>query len=215
MYFREVSLHVTRFLRSGMLVISVLSAALLLSGCGSGQGGSSSQQQQPSITVNGGSQVRLGSTATFTATVSNLSSNAVTWSVNGVAGGNSTVGIISGAGVYTPPATIPAANPVTISAASVVSPAVAGTAQVSIWNPLPAVTAATATPVSGTSYTLEVTGSNFINGAQIQVGGSAVSTTFVSSTDLQAAITIPTGTITLSVTVMNPNPGAAASSACV
>jgi uncharacterized protein (DUF1800 family) len=207
-------LHVTRFLHSGTLVFSVLCAALLLSGCGSGQGsGSSQQQQQPSVTVSGGSQVRLGSTATFTATVSNLSSSAVTWSVNGVAGGNSTVGVISSAGVYTPPAAIPTTNPVTISAASVVSPTVSGTAQVSIWNPVPSVAAATATPVSGASYTLEVTGSSFINGAQIQVGGSAVSTTFVSSSDLQAAITIPTGTTTLSVTVMNPNPGAAASSA--
>ena len=42
-------------------------------------------------------------TQTFTATVTNTPNTAVTWDVNGVAGGNSTVGTISAAGVYSAP----------------------------------------------------------------------------------------------------------------
>jgi hypothetical protein len=145
--------------------------------------------------------------------VSNLTNTAVTWQVNGVASGNSTVGTISSAGLYTPPAAIPSSNPVTISAVSVASPSVSGSAQLSVWNPVPAVTAATATLVSGTTYTLDVTGTSFIGGAEIEVGGSAVSTTYVSATDLQASVTIPSGTTSVSVSVMNPSPGPAASNA--
>jgi uncharacterized protein (DUF1800 family) len=192
----------------------VLGVAVFINGCSSSVGGSSTppQQQQPSVTVSGASQVRLGSTATFTATISNLANTAVNWQVNGVAGGNSTVGTITAAGVYTPPSAIPATNTVNVTAVSVASPSVSGFAPVSILNPIPSITGAGATPVSGTSYTLEVDGSSFVNGAQIQAGGANVATTFVSSTELDATVTIPIGT-TLSVNVMNPNPGAAASNA--
>ena len=43
-------------------------------------------------------------TAQFTATVQGTSNTAVSWSVDGVAGGNSTVGTISSSGLYTAPA---------------------------------------------------------------------------------------------------------------
>ncbi len=54
-------------------------------------------------------------------------------------------------------------------------------------------------------------GSSFVNGAQIQAGGANVATTFVSATELEATVTIPSGTSALSINVTNPNPGAAAS----
>jgi uncharacterized protein (DUF1800 family) len=193
-----------------------LGVVVLINGCGSsigGSGNSTPPQQQPSITVSGASQVRLGSTASFTATVSNLSNTAVNWQVNGIAGGNSTLGTITAAGLYTPPSTIPATNTVNVTAVSVASPSVSGSAPVSILNPIPSVAAAEATPVSGTSYTLEVDGASFVNGAQIQAGGANVTTTFVSSTELEATVTIPGGTTALSVNVMNPSPGPAASNA--
>jgi uncharacterized protein (DUF1800 family) len=191
----------------------VLGVTVFINGCSSSVGGNSTPQQQPSVTVSGASQVRLGSTASFTAVVNNLSSTAVTWKVNGIAGGSGTVGTITAAGVYTPPSAIPATNTVNISAVSVASPSVSGSAPVSILNPIPSLTGAEATPVSGTSYTLEVDGSSFVNGAQVQAGGTNVATTFVSSTELEATVTIPSGATALSVNVMNPNPGAAASNA--
>ncbi|MGD1101893.1 MAG: DUF3443 family protein, partial [Terriglobia bacterium] len=48
----------------------------------------------------------------FTATVTGTTNTAVTWSVNGVAGGNSTVGAISASGLYTAPTAVP--NPPTV-----------------------------------------------------------------------------------------------------
>ena len=179
----------------------------LAAGCGSGSGGGNNSR--PSVTVSGVSQVRLGGTASFTATVTNLSNTAVTWQVNSVNGGNSTAGTISSSGVYTPPAKIPANNAVTITAISTASPSVSGTAQLSILNPVPSISTATASPTSGNSYALEVDGSDFVSGAQIQAGGANVTTTFVAGNELQATVTIPTGTTSLAVVVSNPDPGSA------
>jgi hypothetical protein len=188
---------------------ALFSVALLLSGCGSGIGGGSGSQ--PSITVSGASQVRLGGTVIFAATVTNLSNTSVTWQVNGVAGGNSSEGTISSSGVYTPPTVIPASNSVTVTAVSVSSPSVSGSAPLSILNPIPSITAATASPVSGNSYALNVNGAGFVSGAEITAAGASVTTTFVAANEVQATVTIPTGTTSLAITVTNPNPGSAGS----
>jgi hypothetical protein len=44
-------------------------------------------------------------TQQFSATINGVSSNAVTWAVDGVTGGNTSIGTISTAGLYTPPST--------------------------------------------------------------------------------------------------------------
>src|SRR5713226_3543502 len=44
--------------------------------------------------------VLLGEPRTFTATVSNTANTAVSWGVNGIPGGNATVGTIDAGGVY-------------------------------------------------------------------------------------------------------------------
>jgi uncharacterized protein (DUF1800 family) len=195
--------------------VCLLATLILASGCSSKSTGGSggNPPPQPSVTVSGASQVRLGSTVTFTANVTNLTNTAVTWQVNTVAGGNSSVGTITSAGVYTPPAVIPAANPVTVTAVSVASPTTSGSAQINVFNPIPVVTTATATLSSGANYSLDVVGTSFVEGAQIQAGSTDVTTTFVSSTELQATVTIPAGTSSLSVEVVNPNPGSASSNA--
>lgn len=203
-------MHVPRPLHLFYAFLPSLILVGVITGCGSGSGGgSNTQPPPPSITVSGSSQVRLGSTATFTATVSNLTNPAVTWQVNSVAGGNKTFGTISTSGVYTPPATIPANNAVSVTAVSVASPTVSGSAQLSILNPVPSISAATASPVTGNSYALEVDGAGFVTGAQIQAGGANVTTTFVAGNELQATVTIPAGTTSLAATVSNPNPGSA------
>lgn len=55
-------------------------------------------------------------TEQFTATVSFSTNKSVNWQVNGVGGGNSTVGTISSGGLYTAPNVPPATNPVTVTA---------------------------------------------------------------------------------------------------
>jgi len=76
--------------------------------------------------------VPAGQTAQFTATVNNTSNPAVTWRVNGVAGGNSTVGTISTSGLYTAPATVPSPAPVTVTAVSQADTSRSGSAAVTI-----------------------------------------------------------------------------------
>ncbi len=68
----------------------------------------------------------------FTATVTGTSNTAVTWAVNGIVGGNSTVGTITTAGIFTAPATIPTPATVTITAVSVADNSSSGSAQATI-----------------------------------------------------------------------------------
>lgn len=179
-----------------------------IAGCGGSSSTAASVSTTPLVTVSGTSQVRLGSTTQFTATVTNETNTAVTWQVNGVTGGSATVGTISATGLYAPPATIPATNPVTITAVSIAVPTLVGAAIETIWNPLPTVTTATVSQNYGaTTGTLTVTGTGFVAGSQVQAAGTSMTTTFVSSTQLQA--TIPAGTVggTIAVDVVNPSPG--------
>jgi len=62
-------------------------------------------------------EVYTTTTQAFIATVTGTSNTAVTWQVNGVAGGNATVGTIDGSGNYTGPATVP--NPATVTVEAV------------------------------------------------------------------------------------------------
>ena len=73
-----------------------------------------------------------GGTQAFAATVENTSNTSVTWQVNGVTGGNSTVGTISTAGLYTSPLLVPASPTVTVTALSIVDNTRSGSAQVTI-----------------------------------------------------------------------------------
>jgi len=62
--------------------------------------------------------VVLGATQQFTATVSGSSNSAVGWSVNGVPGGNTSVGTVSSTGLFTAPQNLPTPASVTITATS-------------------------------------------------------------------------------------------------
>jgi uncharacterized protein (DUF1800 family) len=190
-----------------LLTIGLLAGGLGLAGCGSGMSGANTLTQ-PQVTVAGTGHVRLGSTAQFTATVTNESNSNVTWQVNGIAGGSSALGTISSTGLYTAPSSIPTSNPVTITAVSVALPSLSGTASEMLWNPLPVVTSAqVAQNYGATTGLVNVIGMGFVTGAQLQVAGSSVATTFVSSNDLQATIPVASGTSSVAVIVVNPNPG--------
>jgi uncharacterized protein (DUF1800 family) len=189
---------------AGLLGVALLGAV----GC---SGGGSAPLATPQISVTGGGQVRLGSTAQLTATVTNSGSTAVTWQVNGVAGGSATVGTISATGLYTPPAAIPSPNTVTITAVSQTVAGLSGSAAEAILNPIPVVTSAqaTGTVAGGTSYTLDILGSGFLSTSVLQVSGATVPSTFVSSTELRSTgtVTISSGVTTVPVVVVNPDPG--------
>ena len=80
--------------------------------------------------------VQAGSgTAMFTATLGNTTNTAVTWEVNGIAGGNAQVGTISPSGVYTPPAAPPDGGLVTVAAVSSADASATASAQVTVTAP--------------------------------------------------------------------------------
>ena len=86
-----------------------------------------------------------------------------------------------------------------------------------VTNPPPTITtiAPNSATAGGAAFTLTVNGTAFVNGATVNFNGAAATTTFVSATQLTAAITaaqIATGG-TVNVTVTNPAPGGGTSGA--
>src|SRR5689334_2551978 len=65
-----------------------------------------------------------------------VSPSTVTWSVNGVSGGNATYGTISTGGRYMAPNDVPVANVIKVRATSTAQPALYGESTVTITQPL-------------------------------------------------------------------------------
>jgi uncharacterized protein (DUF1800 family) len=160
----------------------------------------------------GSGNVRAGSTQLFTATVTGMSNNGVSWSVNGIAGGNDAVGTIIGNGNYSAPAAVPSANSITVTATSVVDSTQSGNSAITLLNPLPVLTAVKPSSLTTGAFTLTVTGKGFVNGTVVNFGTTALTTTFVSSTQLTATGMAQASQVgNVPVTVTNPNPGSAVS----
>lgn len=115
-----------RFHSSSFAFIAVL---LSLSGAGCGGGsaapsspsGPSSSNPSSAVAVSispASANVPAGAPQQFTAAVTGASNTAVSWEVNGDAGGNSADGTITSAGLYTAPAAVPATPTVQVSAVS-------------------------------------------------------------------------------------------------
>jgi uncharacterized protein (DUF1800 family)/plastocyanin len=188
----------------------------LFTGCAAmGAGNGSSGQASSGVTVSpASSTVRAGDTQQFTAKVTSAMDQAVVWSVNGVMGGNSTLGTISTTGLYKAPAALPTPNSVSIEATSASDKTLSGKVMAMLENPVPTVTAVSPAAVPVGNFTLTITGSKFVNGAKVMFAGQALTTKFVSATQLTA-----TGTTTsaqngtsVQVSVVNPDPGSITSS---
>lgn len=121
-----------------LVFVLVVLASIALPGCGGG-GPSATlpppPPPPPAISVGISPQtssVLLGNSQTFAATVSNATNTAVSWSVNGVAGGSAATGTINAAGVYTAPADLPSPALVQVTATSAADTTKSATAQVTI-----------------------------------------------------------------------------------
>jgi uncharacterized protein (DUF1800 family) len=181
--------------------------AIATAGCAGLTNGNGSVQ--PAVTTAPATAaVRAGSAQAFSASVTGLSSPSVTWAVNGISGGDSTVGTIDATGNYTAPATLPTPNMVTVQATSSANPSIHGNSTVTLENPVPVVSSISPTTIGLGAFTLIVTGSKFVQGAQVMFGSTALATQFLSSTELAAtgtAVASQAGNVT--VTVQNPDPG--------
>ncbi len=157
--------------------------------------------------------VRLGNQQVFTDMVTGALNLSVTWTVNGVAGGNSTIGTITANGTYTAPLTLPTPNTVTVTATSVEDPTKSSSATVTLENPIPVISSVTPTTyTANTVFEMTVNGTGFTPGSIVDLGTVPLSTTFIAPTQL-----IAVGTPTLAqvgivpVTVVNPDPGGSTS----
>jgi uncharacterized protein (DUF1800 family) len=200
------NLNVASLWPACLLVISLAVVAPFISGCG----GASIAVDLNTIAAIGSPATNVRVNQTLQLTSSYLASGqAMTFYVNGIAGGNATVGTISDAGVYTAPAVVP--NPYTVQVTSSIAKfptAVPGSVSIQVWNPIPVLGTVTPNGFSEGTTTVTVVGSQFVYGAEISWNGVLVPTDFVSGTELVAKIAAPDpGTYPLTVT--NPNPGSA------
>jgi hypothetical protein len=205
--------------RKAFLIV-ILAAAIFQASCagltaGSGSGNPGAPPPPPNVSVSvspNSATVRAGLSQPFTATVTGTSNPDVTWQVNGVTGGVAATGTISSTGVYTAPAVLPSLNSVTIQAVSAAASSAAGQSAVTLWNPTPVIASVSPMSITAGSFSITITGSNFVSGAQVQLAGAALTTTFTSSTQLGATGS-ESAAGTYAITVVNPNPGSSSSSA--
>lgn len=151
--------------------------------------------------------VRSGNTLQLTATTQGTN-GPVFWSVNGVPGGNSTLGTVSSSGLFT----APVANPgVTLMVRAAVTNPVASIDAVVGWqNPLPVLVSLSPAVVNAGPFTVGINGSGFVPGAYVVLNG--VSNPPVSVTPTQVSFSANlTNAGSATVVVVNPAPGAAAS----
>jgi uncharacterized protein (DUF1800 family) len=96
----------------------------------------------------------------------------------------------------------------------VADPTKNGTATVTVQNPIPVLTAVNPNSIGVGAFLITATGKGFVSGSKVNFGGQALTTMYVSPTELTA-----TGTATaaqagnVQVTVTNPDPGGSTSGA--
>jgi hypothetical protein len=162
--------------------------------------------QDPATTVTvspSSASLAPGATQQFAASVANAASQSVTWGVNGVIGGNATVGSITSGGMYTAPVTVPSGGTVAVQATSTAAPTAVGSATVTIKTQTvgkPTLSAiAPNSGAQGKSFSVTLTGSSFQAGATVKIGGSGVSATsvsLISASQISAVFVIAAGAAT-------------------
>jgi uncharacterized repeat protein (TIGR03803 family) len=161
--------------------------------------------------------VAVDATQEFTATVTGTSNTAVTWSVNSTVGGSSTVGSVSSTGLYTAPDFVPSSGSVTVTATSQADSTKSASATVSLTYPAPILSSVSPTYVlvNSPETTLTVTGSGFTKASTVSFNNNSLSTTFVSGTQLTAALLAADESAEgqFNLAVVNPPPGGGTSSA--
>jgi hypothetical protein len=134
--------------------------------------------------------VAAGAPIAFAVTVGNTANVTVTWAVNGIVGGNATVGTISASGVYTPPANAPSA-PVTVTATSVADPTAVASGVVSVTS------RPTQTPltISGAPVTAIAAGVAYAFTPTVSAAANATLTYTIQAKPAWATFSATTGTL--------------------
>lgn len=148
-----------------------------------------------------------GGSRRISAYVNGVPSLNVRWSVNGLPGGDASVGTVDTNGNYTAPALPPPTFTVSVTATSKANASRSATCTVTIKNRTPHIASLSPSTLTVGPFTLRVAGSNFVDGARVLWNGTALPTTFHSSTLLTATGTTAK-TSTAAITVDNPGPQA-------
>ncbi len=200
-------------------IVASLPFSLILffisSSCG---GGNSGTPTPPTPTISGVSisptsaSLTTGQSKQFTAVVSGTGTfnSAVSWSVNGVMGGNSTTGTISATGSYTAPSTVPASGTVSVSTTSVSDTSKSASASVSIASAAPAPTVLSISPAQGApGDVLTVTGENFGTLVQTVVfsgyNGLPIATLVDAGAETSLSVKVPLEALSGSLIVQVPS----------
>jgi uncharacterized protein (DUF1800 family) len=153
--------------------------------------------------------VRGGTSRTFSTSVKNTNTRDVDWLVNGVVGGNATVGLITTAGIYTGPLNIAAVGgTVKVRARSKKDPTAFAESTVTLQNPVPTISSINPTTLPLGTVNFTISGNGFAAGAVVNVGGVAMTATVNSLTRITVSGTtkaVPGGIA--AITIANPAPG--------
>jgi uncharacterized protein (DUF1800 family) len=154
---------------------------------------------------------RLGVPVSLTATVTAGKDHDVTWKV----AGGGTIAVVGGSpfqsATYTPPAAIPSGT-VTITVYLTNAATVVATYSLAVINPLPAVAATSPTQLlTGGTQPVTLTGAGFMPGTTVSLNGSALPTTYTSSSQISTQVPVAANASGgLSLQVQNPAPGGGA-----
>lgn len=188
--------------RAAALILAFIAIAALMA-CGGTPPGFGGGGGGPGIVVvtvlPGSANLFLGQTQQFQAIVSGTSNASVSWSVNGIARGNTTFGTVSNAGLYTAPAVLPANPTITVTATSQADAEASSSASVALMDDIVVTVAPlSATVPTGAAQVFTATGTGTgspstavtwgVNGIS---GGNTTAGTIVASGNASATYTAP------------------------
>lgn len=177
-------------------LILVLGLCAIISACGNGYNGSYTPPSQISVTITPASvSVQTGKQVQFMASVLNATNTAVTWQVNGTAGGGPSTGTITSGGLYTAPSSVPSGQ-ITVTAVSQAATTVSASSIVTVTAPTGTISISpgSATVLAGATQQFEAT----MAGASVTVtwqvngtGGGTAALGTISTSGLYTAPTTP------------------------
>jgi hypothetical protein len=125
-------------MKRSLTSLSILAAAFLIPACGKSHSGGPPPQTGVAVSVSpAAATVLVGGVQSFTVTVSGTTEAAVTWSVDGIPGGNGAVGTIqaTATGAEYSPTGVPNPDPVTVTATSQADTSASGNSTVTVGYP--------------------------------------------------------------------------------
>jgi uncharacterized protein (DUF1800 family) len=160
------------------------------------------------ITISGPGQLALGSTASYTASITGMSNQAVIWSAIGPGANQNNNGSISSTGTYTAPVFDNQLAQIQVVATSTAQPTLSASFTIQLVNPVPQITSAALATGPLANYIITVTGGPFASDAIIYLGDRPLQTTRVTDHYVTASVFQPAiSTTQAQLYVVEPSDG--------